>query len=186
MIESVLITIFPLLFLILLFGGGKLLLNKGIDMGGKPPIHRTIFALSKYAIVLLWVCVVAQTWGLNLSMFKLSSPITYVSLILWFGGFLLLYIGRFGLGSSFRIGQPGEKTKLKMNGLFRFSRNPMYVGVYATVLASILYTANVIVLLIGIFIIVVHHHIILAEEKYLQKTFGRNYHEYCSRVRRYI
>ena len=90
------------------------------------------------------------------------------------------------MGDSFRIGSPRESTSLKMNGLFRFSRNPMYLGVYSTITASILYTLNPVIVVIGIFIIVVHHKIVLAEEKYLQNRFGKEYEDYCKSVRRYL
>ena len=90
------------------------------------------------------------------------------------------------MGNSFRIGSPKENTKLKVNGLFRFSRNPMYLGVYTTILASIVYTLNPILLVVGIFVIAVHHRIVLAEEQYLLQAFGEEYKEYCAHVRRYI
>jgi protein-S-isoprenylcysteine O-methyltransferase Ste14 len=114
------------------------------------------------------------------------GSLKWVSLCLWVSGFLLLFIGRLGLGDSFRIGSPKESTSLKLNGLFRFSRNPMYLGVYATLLASVVYTLNPILLLVGIFIVVVHHRIVLAEEQHLRKEFGQEYTDYCSRVRRYL
>ena len=186
MIESVFVTIFPFLFLILLFGGEKLFHNKGIDVGGKPPINKTLFLLSKYLIVVLWACMVVQAWGIDISMIRLPRSIKFISLTLWLLGFILLFNGRFGLGNSFRIGQPKENTQLKMDGLFKFSRNPMYLGVYSTIFASVLYTANWVILLIGIFVIIIHHKIILAEEKYLKKTFGIKYVDYCTKVRRYI
>ncbi|MDD1657663.1 MAG: hypothetical protein LUQ41_04285, partial [Methanomicrobiales archaeon] len=72
------------------------------------------------------------------------------------------------------------------DGLFRFSRNPMYLGLYSTIVASIVYTLNPLVLLLGIFVIVVHHKIVLGEEAYMQKVFGQEYLDYCRRVRRYI
>ncbi len=62
----------------------------------------------------------------------------------------------------------------------------MYVGVYETLLASVLYTLNPIILFIGIFAVAVHHRIILAEEQHLRKVFGEEYMDYCSRVRRYL
>jgi protein-S-isoprenylcysteine O-methyltransferase Ste14 len=62
----------------------------------------------------------------------------------------------------------------------------MYLGVYITILASIVYTLNPIFLAIGIFIVFVHHRIVLAEEQYLLNAFGEEYKEYCARVRRYI
>jgi protein-S-isoprenylcysteine O-methyltransferase Ste14 len=102
---------------------------------------------------------------------------------LWCAGFLLLFIGRFGLG-VFRIG-PKESTTLRTTGLFALSRNPMYLGVYSTLLGSTLYTLNPVVLLIGIYIVAMHHRIVLAEEGFLKEAFGSEYADYCRRVRRF-
>ena len=38
----------------------------------------------------------------------------------------------------------------------------------------------------GVFVIAVHHAIVLAEENHLETVFGREYSEYCSRVKQYI
>lgn len=186
MIESIFVTVFPFLFLILLFFGEKLFHNKNFDAGGKPPINKIIFLSSKYSLVILWLATIIKSWGLNISTIQLPLAIKFLSLGLWFLGFALLFSGRFRMGSSFRIGEPEENTELKTTGLFRFSRNPMYLGVFATIIASILYTANAIVLLIGIFIVIIHHRIVLAEEKYLKQKFGKKYIVYCTHVRRYI
>ena len=101
-------------------------------------------------------------------------------------GFILLFIGRFGLGNSFRIGSPRESTRLRVDGLFRISRNPMYLGVYCTLLATVLRTLNPVLLLVAAFIAAVHHRIVLAEETHLRNAFGKEYGEYCSRVKRYL
>jgi protein-S-isoprenylcysteine O-methyltransferase Ste14 len=99
---------------------------------------------------------------------------------------MLLFAGRFGLGSSFRIGSPKESTRLKVDGLFSFSRNPMYLGVYATLLAVVLYTLNPVLLVVAAFVVAVHHKIVLAEETHLQNVFGGEYTDYCRRVARYM
>jgi len=109
-----------------------------------------------------------------------------MALCLWGLGFALLFVGRFGLGNSFRIGSPKERTNLTVDGLFKFSRNPMYLGVYVTLLGSVLYTLNPFVLIVSSFVIVVHHNIVLAEEQHLRTVFGERYEEYCRRVRRYL
>jgi len=186
MIESIVVTVFPVSFLILLFGGGALLRRRNIDMDGAPPIDRRVFYTSKYAILALWGVTVVQSWGVNLSLVPAPGWLRGISLVFWMGGFLLLFIGRLGLADSFRIGSPKESTRLKTGGLFQLSRNPMYVGVYATILASVLYTLNPIVLLVGVFVVAVHHRIVLAEEQHLQKAFGQEYADYCCRVRRYL
>jgi protein-S-isoprenylcysteine O-methyltransferase Ste14 len=186
MIEPVVVTVFPVLFLVVLFGGGALLRRRNIDMDGAPPIDKRIFYASKYLILGLWGAMVVQGWGIRLSLTEVPGWLRGVPLVLWVGGFMLLFIGRLGLADSFRIGSPKEDTRLKVDGLFRFSRNPMYLGVYATILACVLYTLNPLVLLAGAFVVVVHHRIVRAEEQHLQKAFGAEYAEYCGRVRRYL
>jgi protein-S-isoprenylcysteine O-methyltransferase Ste14 len=186
MIEAFIVTIFPAIFLIVLFGGGGLFRRKKIDQDGKAPINKTLFYASKYSIIILWGAMVLQSWGINTSPIGVPTLVKWISLFLWIFGFMLLFIGRFGLGNSFRIGTPKESTNLRIEGVYRFSRNPMYLGVYATVLASVLYTLNPIVLLLAVFVIAVHHKIVLAEEEHMRKAFGQEYLDYCHRVRRYI
>ena len=124
--------------------------------------------------------------GIGFSPAQVPRLLQLIALTFWFAGFALLYPGRFTMGDSFRLGTPKEDTSLKTDGLFRLSRNPMYVGVYATIIASSLYTLIPVVILPGAFVVAVHHAIVLAEEKHMRKVFSREYPEYCSRVRRYV
>jgi protein-S-isoprenylcysteine O-methyltransferase Ste14 len=186
MIEAVLVTILPAGFLIVLFGGGALFLRKKIEQDGEAPIDRTLFYVSKYSILVLWGAMVLQSWGIGMSMIEVPRTLRVIALLCWACGFAFMYLGRFTMGDSFRLGTPREDTRLRTDGLFRMSRNPMYVGVYLTIAASALYTANSVVVLLGVFVIAVHHRIVLAEEKHLRTVFGREYREYCGRVRQYI
>ncbi len=186
MIEPIVVTAFPVLFLVVLFGGGALLRRKNIDMDGTPPIDKRVFYGSKYAMLGLWVATVLHSWGVNLAFVSVPRWLQWMALPLWVASFVLLFFGRLGLADSFRIGSPRESTRLRVGGLFRFSRNPMYVSVYMTLLACFLYTLNPLLLLVGLFIVAVHHKIVLAEEQHLQKAFGAEYTDYCGRVRRYL
>ncbi|WP_321506664.1 PEMT/PEM2 methyltransferase family protein [uncultured Methanoregula sp.] len=186
MIEAALVTILPAGFLIVLFYGGALFLRRNIEQDGEAPINRTLFYASKYSILVLWGAMVIQSWGVSISFVEVPRFLQLIALFLWVSGFALLYLGRFTLGDSFRFGTPGEDTRLKVNGLFRLSRNPMYVGMYVTMVASALYTLNPVVVLLGVFVIVIHHTIVMAEEEHMQKVFGQEYLDYCDRIRRYI
>jgi protein-S-isoprenylcysteine O-methyltransferase Ste14 len=186
MTEAALVTFLPVGFLIIIFGGGALFLKKKIEQDGEAPINRTLFFASKYSIIILWGAMALASWGTGFPPFEVPRFLQLIALAFWFFGFALLYLGRFKMGDSFRLGTPKEETSLKTDGLFRLSRNPMYVGVYATIVASSLYTLNPVVILLGAFVVAVHHAIVLAEEKTMQKVFSRKYSEYCSRVRRYV
>lgn len=186
MIESILITVLPALFLSVLIGSGVLFRRMNIDMDGAVPINKILFLSSKYAIVLLWVAMVMQGWGMHLFFFNSPEVLKKIAIATWTIGFILLFTGRFGLGRSFRIGAPREQTGLRTDGLFRLSRNPMYLGVYATLIAVVLYTLNPLLLLVGVYVAAVHHQIILAEEAHLRTVFGEAYELYCRQVRRYV
>ncbi|HNY38834.1 MAG TPA: isoprenylcysteine carboxylmethyltransferase family protein [Bryobacteraceae bacterium] len=186
MLEPIVVTILPVAFLAVLSIGGQRFRRRHIDMDGDVPISRALFYGSKYLIVVLWIAMVIDTWGVDLTFFTPPASLKWAALCVWVAGFILLFAGRFELGQSFRIGRPKESTNLQMAGLFRVSRNPMYLGVYATLLASVLRTLNPVLLVLGAFIVAVHHRIVLAEEAHLREAFGEEYSEYCRRVRRYI
>ena len=186
MIEALAVTFFPVAFLAVLFTGGQMLRRRQIDVDGDVPIGRKLFYASKYLIVVVWTAMVLDSWGVRVSFFDAPASIKRLALGVWVLGFVLMFIGRFGLGNSFRIGSPKESTRLRVDGLFRVSRNPMYLGVYATLLATVLRTWNPVLLLVAAFIAAVHHRIVLAEETHLRCAFGEEYGEYCSRVRRYL
>jgi protein-S-isoprenylcysteine O-methyltransferase Ste14 len=186
MLLALFVTVLPVLFLAGLIQKALAFRRRHVDMDGVPPIPKAPFASSKWAIVVVWAAMVVQSWGGPLAFVEVPRAVTAVSLGLWALGFALLFAGRSGLGDSFRIGSPKEPTGLKQSGLYRFSRNPMYVGVYATLCAAVLRTLNPILLLVAGYIILVHHRIVLAEEAHLQQVFGDEYRTYCSRVRRYL
>lgn len=186
MIEAALISVLPAGFLIIIFRGGAYFRQKAIEQDGEAPINRAIFYASKYAIIVIWGAMALAGWGIGFSPVQVPRLLQLIALAFWFAGFALLYLGRFTMGDSFRLGTPKEDTCLRTDGLFRLSRNPMYVGVYATIVASSLSTINPVVILLGAFVVGVHHSIVLAEEGHLQKISSREYPEYCSRVRRYV
>jgi len=184
--ERVVITFFPLIFAVIFIGTGIAFRRQHIDMDGVPPIPRIIFLPSKYAILVLWAGTVAQSWGAPLSFVTVPEGVRWTACAIWATGFIVLFLGLFRLGKSLRVGSPKEATTLKTDGLYRFSRNPMYVGVYLTLTAATLYTLNPIALALALFSIAVHHRIVLAEERFLAGAFGPAYQDYCHRVRRYL
>ena len=90
------------------------------------------------------------------------------------------------LGDSFRVGLPGETTSLKTGGIYRFSRNPIYVGVDLIAVASILFIPLVFNIICAVIGIVVHHFIILSEEKFLENRFKEEWLAYKKKTCRYF
>jgi len=90
----------------------------------------------------------------------------------------------FGRGTPAPIDAP---KKLVVRGLYRYTRNPMYVGVLTVILGwAVLFQAAAVVLYVLLVGTCFHLFIVLYEERHLQKEFGGEYEDYRSRVRRWL
>ena len=88
---------------------------------------------------------------------------------------------------SWRAGIPDkDKTELVTTGIYRFSRNPAFFGFDLMYVGVLLLYGNLLTLSFSVFAIVMLHLQILQEERYLVKTFGAPYQEYCRHVSRYL
>lgn len=89
------------------------------------------------------------------------------------------------LASVLNFANPA-KNGINLNGLYRISRNPMYVAYFICFLGCVLLTQSL--LLFGILIVfqISAHWIILSEERWCIKSFGEEYRNYMKKVRRYI
>ena len=135
---------------------------------------------------LVWILAIIQLLGYNFRILEMPVALVYAIIIFAGIGLLIALISMLNLGESLRFGLPQEKITLKNQGLYKYSRNPMYLGFYIMEISSMLLTLNPIIIVIGIYAISVHHLVTLSEERYLKKTFGKNYDLYCNKVRRYI
>ena len=78
-------------------------------------------------------------------------------------------------------------TAIVTRGPFRFSRNPLYVGLALAYFGlTLLFNTWWGVFLLGPILGTMHYGVVLREERYLEKTFGETYRQYRSRVRRYV
>jgi protein-S-isoprenylcysteine O-methyltransferase Ste14 len=112
----------------------------------------------------------------------------------WLG--LAPLIGGLFLGGSaatlFRKHQttikPGQtSSRLMVEGPFRFTRNPIYVGMIL-VLAGIALLLNSLTpwLILPVFAYLIASKVIPVEESMLEQTFGAEYREYQEKVRRWV
>lgn len=84
--------------------------------------------------------------------------------------------------------RPGEKsTALITDGPYRFTRNPIYLGM-ALVLAglALLLGSLLPLLVVPFFILVIDALVIRLEERMLTSEFGDTYRSYTKRVRRWL
>lgn len=84
---------------------------------------------------------------------------------------------------AFARTKQGEMTT---QGIYQYSRNPMYVGYFACFLGCAIITRSIILFLVVMVFQIATHWIILSEERWCLATFGNSYIVYKDRVRRYI
>jgi protein-S-isoprenylcysteine O-methyltransferase Ste14 len=127
--------------------------------------------------------------------YRFTGPIEWLerSIVRWLGiAFLLLSllwtaIAQYQMGQSWRIGIDREhRSPLVEKGLYKFSRNPIYVGLIATLLGLFLVIPNALTLLVFVLGFVVISIQVRLEEGFLLESHGAAYTEYQRRVRRWL
>lgn len=116
--------------------------------------------------------------------------------LFWLLGFGLLMAGALiylicvmefasrGRGTPAPIDAP---KRLVVTGLYRYVRNPMYIGVLAVVMGWTCLARSLELLgYAALLALVFHTFIRLYEEPALRRQFGREYEQYCASVRRWI
>ncbi len=80
-----------------------------------------------------------------------------------------------------------ESTVLVTNGIYAFTRNPMYLSMLLLLLAWGLKLGNAFnTLLAALFVAYMNRFQIKAEEEQLERLFGKVYQQYCLQVRRWF
>lgn len=78
-------------------------------------------------------------------------------------------------------------TALVLSGPYRWTRNPMYLGLLLCYIAVALIAQIMWLLVLApVVILVIQTQVIAREERYLKHAFGERYLEYQRRVRRWI
>ena len=119
-----------------------------------------------------------------------TSEVTDIFLVRLFS-YILIVSGLIGLFASILwLGIPhstGQETNhLKVNGLYRFSRNPQIVAGAFLVLGYTILRPTWYALGWLILFVVLAHLMVLSEEEHLRNIFGEEYENYCTRIPRYL
>lgn len=80
---------------------------------------------------------------------------------------------------------PNDKG-LNINGIYKFSRNPMYIAYFVCFIGMALLTQSIALFIIILIFQASAHWIILSEERWCIEQFGEAYKQYMKSVRRYI
>jgi protein-S-isoprenylcysteine O-methyltransferase Ste14 len=126
---------------------------------------------------------------------KFQPELLNSGLLRWIGAVLLLIGAGIVLDSFARFAMQGLGTPapvlptshLVITGLYRYVRNPMYVGVAAAIFGQALLFGSRELLLYGALVwLAFHLFVYLYEEPTLRRTFGEEYKKFCREVPRWI
>jgi protein-S-isoprenylcysteine O-methyltransferase Ste14 len=94
------------------------------------------------------------------------------------------HFATYGRGTPAPIDAP---KKLVVRGLYKYVRNPMYVGVITAIIGWVILYHSWRLARLAIFMCISFElFIIFYEEPHLRKIFGAEYEEYCARVGRWF
>jgi protein-S-isoprenylcysteine O-methyltransferase Ste14 len=144
-------------------------------------IHPPVVALIYIAIAYL------LGWSIRLP-YSVPSILKNIGFALVIIGFLL-GVGAFNEFRKARttLDPHGSVKELVSSGVYRFTRNPIYLGFLLMLIGLPLNSGFYWgVLLTPLFIISMNRLVIEHEEAYLEKKFGETYASYKARVRRWL
>ncbi len=102
-------------------------------------------------------------------------------------GDLIFLLSVVCMKDSWRAGIPDtDKTELVTTGVYRFSRNPAFLGFDFMYIGVLLLYFNPLTAVFTLFSIVMLHMQILQEERYLTAAFDEAYTDYKKHVYRYL
>ena len=83
--------------------------------------------------------------------------------------------------------QPAQTSTLISSGIYRYSRNPMYLGVLIVLLGWAIYLGNLVsILATAVFVAYITRFQIIPEERLLHEKFESEFQSYKNKVRRWL
>ncbi len=106
----------------------------------------------------------------------------FLGVVLFFYCFALFVF--WGKGTPAPIEPPSE---LVIRSIYRYTRNPMYLGYFGIVLGEFFFFGNLLLFFYFLFIVLfVNLYLLFIEEPKLRKRFGSEYEDYIKKVPRWI
>jgi len=107
--------------------------------------------------------------------------------ILTGAGVLFWCIAAFAVQGKGTLSPADPAKRLVVKGLYRYVRNPMYVGVTTILFGEAFLLKSMLLFGYAILVFILFNLFIrLHEEPYLRRQFGAEYEQYCRKVRRWL
>ncbi len=156
-----------------------------MDIIGKSPVPVPFLIIGKLALLVCFLFFLVKAAYPDTVLYD-SSATRILGIIFFASGLLFVIVSLVQLGQSAAVGFPERETDLRTTGLYRYSRNPVYVGAFMMCLGSCLYSIHLINFIACAIGVAVHMRIVQKEEEFLEKRFGTLWLDYRRRVPRYL
>lgn len=170
---------------------GKMLVQKrkGIrtDQMARGKRRDRVFYVEMLLKIATYSVVAVELASIFLVKSYLPEGLIVAGCLLGVAGDVIFALAVITMRDSWRAGLAEEdETRMVVEGIYRFSRNPAFLGFDLVYIGILLMFFNWILLAFSVFAIVMLHLQILQEESYLGRVFGEEYAAYRNRVGRYL
>ncbi len=162
-------------------------------LGNTDNAHDFVGVLFRLTMIACAGVVLIHSWSSDLYRFLvpiawLQHPtLVVIGFALLLVSFVWILVAQQQMGDSWRIGIDHElKTLLVRKGVFKFSRNPIFLGMRANLLGLFLILPNAVtltVLALGDALMQIQ---VRLEEEYLSRMHGEEYEQYRRQTRRWL
>jgi protein-S-isoprenylcysteine O-methyltransferase Ste14 len=157
-----------------------------------PDPSKPLARVKLHPFVIVTGAVVVSSLGRSIWRLDLDQPVVAtlricggVSMVV--GGLMLIVAYRSMARARTTINPRLPTTKIVSTGVFRISRNPIYLGWFLVIVGVGLANASLFQIAVAVVMIgLLHWAVVLPEERYLEKTFGDEYVRYKEKVRRWL
>ncbi|MEO7602890.1 MAG: isoprenylcysteine carboxylmethyltransferase family protein [Sphingomicrobium sp.] len=126
---------------------------------------------------------------LGLAPLNIARPVQIVMVVTLVAGGLAIVLAamrRFARAGT-RVEPWAPSSAIVSDGIYRFTRNPMYVGMALVMLGlGLIIGSPMSLAMVAVALLIVDRFVIRREEAYLEAKFGADYLDYRRRVRRWL
>lgn len=151
-------------------------------------VERTL-QIGTFTWIIVWVCEIISTQLNIYNMLKLfnSFLISILGLLVITIGVVFFTVAAITMKNSWRVGiDKDTKTELISEGIYKYSRNPAFVGFYLMFIGVFLVYTDLITCFMMLLNIYTMNRLVFEEEKHLEEMFGQEYIIYKANTPRYL
>ena len=165
-----------------------LLDNKSIrtNQAGKGNKSKKVIIIEKIMSFANILTIIVQVCSILFVKNYIMTELRIIGILLGIVAIFFFASATITMKNSWRVGIPEEKTSLITNGIYKWSRNPAFVGFDLLFCSICLIFYNIPLVIVSIWSAVMLHLQILQEEVYMHNMFGEEYDNYKKHTLRYF